>query len=112
MTLFEPLASAENEVNTVVYDKYIGARIILDNTVDGGSNISIVKSCVTDINVSGVGVANNNPLLDSRDYEIESENGTTDRLCTNKIAENIYPQLDDEGRGIMKFNEIIDHRKN
>ena len=30
----------------------------------------------------------------------------------NKIAENIYSQLENDGQEIMKFNEIIDHRKN
>ena len=40
------------------------------------------------------------------------EDGMTDRLFANKIAENIYSQLDDKGREMIKFNEIIDHRKN
>ena len=33
------------------------------------------------------------------------------RIFANKIAENIYSQLDDEGREILKFRDIIDHRK-
>ena len=39
------------------------------------------------------------------------EDGTNNRLFANKIAENIYSQLDDEGREIMKFREIVDDRK-
>ena len=50
-----------------VYDKYIGAKILLNDTTDGGSNIATVKSRVTNINGEGVGAANNNPLLDSRE---------------------------------------------
>ena len=49
--------------------------------------------------------------MDDREYEIELEDGTTDRIFANKIAENIYSQLDDEGREILKFRDIIDHRK-
>ena len=30
----------------------------------------------------------------------------------NKIAANVYSQLDDEGREILAFGDIIDHRTN
>ena len=40
------------------------------------------------------------------------ENGETDRIFANKLAVNIYSQLDDEGREHLKFKNIIDHRKN
>ena len=85
--------------------------MILDNKAYGGGNIATVKHQVTDINVRSVGNAHTNPLFDSREYEIELENGTEDRIFANKIAENIYAQLDDEGCEIMKFRDIIDHRK-
>ena len=51
-------------------------------------------------------------MLDTREYEIELEDGTEDRIMANKIAENIYSQLDDEGREILTFGDIIDHRSN
>ena len=82
------------------------------NDEDNGSgNIAAVKSRVTDLNGRPVGTTHNNPLLDDREYEIELEDGTTDRIFANKIAENIYSQLDDEGREILKFRDIVDHRK-
>ena len=65
ISLFEPLADAEDEIDPEVYDKYIGAKMILNDMADGGSNVTTVKSRVTDIIGRGVGVANNNPLLDS-----------------------------------------------
>ena len=113
MSPFEPLADAEDEIDPEVYDKsYISAKMILNDTANGGGNIATVKSRVTDISGQGVGVAKNNLLLDSQDYGIEMEDGTMNRLFANKIAENIYSQLDDKGREMIKFNEIIDHRKN
>ena len=113
MSPFEPLVNAEDEIDPEVYGEYIGAKIVLDNTADGGGNVATaVKSCTTDINGRSTGIVNNNPLLDSQEYEIEMGDRTADRLFANKIAKNIHSQLDDEGRKITKFNDIIDHRKN
>ena len=98
MSPFEPLADAEDEIDPEVYDKYIGAKIVLDDTVDGGGNVATVKSRITNINGHRVGITNNNPLLDSREYDAEMEDEMTNRLFANKIAENIYSQLDDKGR--------------
>ena len=48
-------------------------------------------------------------MLDTRQYDVELEDDTMDRIFTNKIAANIYSQVDDEGQEIMAFREIIDH---
>ena len=39
----------------------------------------------------------NNPLLDSRNYEIEYTDGITEALAANTIAENLPAQVDDQG---------------
>lgn len=105
-----PLEDAD-DLEPDAYDKYIGARVVLDEATNNGGNIATVKRRATDIDGRAIGTAHNNPLLDSREYEIELEDGTTDRIFANKIAENIYTQLDDEGREILAFGDIIDHRK-
>ena len=51
-------------------------------------------------------------MLDTREYEIELEDGTTDRYFANTIAENLWSQCDSEGREFLILSEIIDHRKN
>ena len=91
--------------------KDIGAKVILDDSANGGGNLATVKSRATDINGRPIGHAHKNPMMDSREYEVEMEDGTTDRIFANKIAENIYSQMDDEGREILAFKDIIDHRK-
>ena len=106
-----PLTDAEENIDPDIMDKYIGAKIVLDDKANGGGNLATVKLRLTDINGRPLGNAHNNPLLDEREYEIELEDGTTDRIFANKIAENIYSQLDDKGREILKFRDIIDHRK-
>ena len=59
-----------------------------------------------------IGIANNNPLLDSRQYEVEYIDGTTEVISANIIAENILSQVDEEGHRQLMIDEIIDHRTN
>ena len=40
MSPFEPLADAEDEIDSEVYDKCIGAMMILNDTMDGGGNVA------------------------------------------------------------------------
>ena len=60
---------------------------------------------MTDINGKPIGQAHPNPLLDTRQYEVELEDGTTDAYFAN-----LYSQVDSEGRELLSFKEIADHR--
>ncbi|KAL7537428.1 hypothetical protein ACHAWF_005758, partial [Thalassiosira exigua] len=71
----------------------------------------MVTRRMTDKNGRPIGKAHSNPMLDTRVYEVQLEDGTHDHLMANKIAENLYAQVDDEGREIQRFAGIIDHRK-
>ena len=57
-----------------------------------------------------LGVANNNPLLDSLKYEVEFIDGQIEVLTANLIAENLLAQVDDEGHRYILIDEIEDHR--
>ena len=59
-----------------------------------------------------IGTANDNPILDSRLYEVEFQDGYKTSLAANTIAENLFAQIDDEGNRHVLFQEIIDHRTN
>ena len=59
-----------------------------------------------------IGTANDNPILDSRMYEVEFRNGYRTSLAANAIAENLFAQIDDEGNRHVLFQEIVDHRTN
>eukprot|EP00980_Cylindrotheca_fusiformis_P024635 scaffold12186_cov89-Cylindrotheca_fusiformis.AAC.1 len=43
-------------------------------------------------------------------YEVELPDGSTDEYFANTIAENIYAQVDSEGREQAIVKEIIDHK--
>ena len=50
-------------------------------------------------------------MLDSREYEIEFPDGSMDYVTANTIAENLFTQIDDEGRFLLMMDEIQDHKK-
>ena len=59
-----------------------------------------------------IGTANDNPILDTRVYEVEFPDGHKASLAANVIAENLFSQIDDEGNCHVMLDEIIGHRTN
>jgi hypothetical protein len=106
-----PDRKEEDEVQSDAYDKYIGA----ENTVDFGTEDpkrATVKGRVRDFEGNLVGKSHTNPLLDTSEYIIKYDDGTSDRMFANSIAENIYAQVDEEGRQFIILKEIADHQTN
>ena len=52
-------------------------------------------------------ISSDNPILDTRMYEVEYQDGHTAALATNLIAENIFAQVDEEGNCSVLFDEIV-----
>ena len=69
-----------------------------------------VKKRAVDVEGRPIGKPNDNPLLDSRRYEVEYDDGTYEILSANTIAENLIAQVDEEGHCQLLLDEIIDHR--
>ena len=64
-----------------------------------------------DANGRPKGTANNNPLLDSREYVVEFPDGHHETLTANTIAENLFASCDHEGHRHVLLDEITDHRR-
>lgn len=90
------------------FDEYIGMQVLLP--VAGEQYMGTVKQRIKDSDGKPVGTRNDNPILDTRQYEVEFADGNTEEYTTNLIAENLYSQIDDEGRSHGILEEIIDHR--
>ena len=58
-----------------------------------------------------IGRRHHNPILDTRQYEVEFPDGSVDVYTTNIIAENLYSQVDPETQAHTLFRGIVDHRK-
>jgi hypothetical protein len=100
----------EDKIESEAYDKYIGAEMLVDFGVKGRKRAT-VKKRIRDFDGNLVGKSHENPMLDTSEYVIEYEDGTSDCMFANAIAENIYTQIDDKGRHLMLLKELTDHRK-
>ena len=58
-----------------------------------------------------IGRAADNPVLDTRTYEVEWDDGGVDELTANLIAESMYAQCDPEGNQYLLLDCFVDHRK-
>jgi hypothetical protein len=59
-----------------------------------------------------IGTANDNPILDTRVYEVEFPDGHRTSLAANVIAENLFAQVDPDGNRLALLDDIVDHRTN
>ena len=57
-----------------------------------------------------MGVANNNPILDTCEYVVEFMDGHEETMTAKLIAEHLFSQVDDDGNRQGLLDEIIDHR--
>jgi hypothetical protein len=91
------------------YDQYLTAEVLLPNM--GSMTKAKVVARKRDADGNPVGTRNANPILDTREYEVLFPDGATDTFTANIIAENMYSQVDEEGRSYSIMDEIIDHKK-
>ena len=94
------------------YDNLIGATFLLD-PLKSPNNVATRATVIrrkTDHLGNPIGKAHSNPLLDTREYEVELEDGTYDSYFANTIAENLWSQCDAEGRQFNVIRGIIGHK--
>ncbi len=58
------------------------------------------------------GTANDNPILDTREYVVTFDDGDVTDLTANLIAETMYAQCDPDGNQYVLLDAIIDYRRN
>ena len=105
----ERMPEADEEYSPEAFDKYLTACVLLDR--GGEAQLGVVKKRRKGVDGNPIGRSNNNPLLDTREYEVEFPDGSVDVLTANTIAEALYSQVDDEGRTYAVLSGIVDHRK-
>ena len=57
-----------------------------------------------------MGIASNNPILDTCEYIIEFIDRHEETMTANLIAKHLFSQVDDDGNCQVLLFEIIDHR--
>lgn len=93
------------------FDPYVNMEISLPRGEDNRMEFAKVTKRVKDNDGNPIGVANDNPIMDSRLYIVEWNDGRTEEVMANVIAENLFAQVDDEGNSFVLLDDIIDHRK-
>ena len=91
-------------------DNYVNMEIALPRSEDGQLHAAHVKRRAIDQDGRPIGVANDNPMLDTRRYVVQYLDGTTETLTANTIATNLFAQVDQEGRRQLLIDDIIDHK--
>ena len=90
-------------------DPYLHMELGLQREEEGIQHARVKRRALDD-DGKPIGVASNNPILDSRLYEVEYIDGRIETLTANIIAENLLAQIDDHGHRYLLIQEIEDHR--
>ena len=92
------------------YDKLISAELHLPHG-DEMMNATVVRRS-RNIDGDKVGTEHDNIALDTRVYDVVFDDGTIKQYAANVIAENMYSQIDLDGRHHLLMEEILEHRSN
>ena len=92
-------------------DTYLNMELAL---LRGGGEVEFAKVVkrMRDKDGLPIGTANDNPILDSRVYEVEYPDGHRASLAADVIAENLFSQVDSDGNRLAMFDDVVDFRTN
>ena len=97
------------EVTPEAHDNYVGVDLLFPK---GGT---MSRGCVTaqkrDADGNPKGRANDNPILDTREYTVTFDDGDVTEMTANLIAESMYSQCDPDGNQYVLLDSIIDHKR-
>ena len=75
---------------------YLNMELAIPRDGDGPDFAKMTKR-LRDKDMLTIGRAHNNPILDTRMYEVEYKDRHKALLANNVIAENMFAQIDEEG---------------
>ena len=94
----------------VMGDTYVNMELALPQGDTLEAQYARATKRLRDANGIPIGTAHDNPILNTRMYEVKFMDGEKSSLSANYIAENLFAQIDDNGNCQVLLNEIIDHR--
>jgi hypothetical protein len=100
----------KNFTPEVFNDTYLNMELALPSG-DGAEPAFVrVAKRLKHANGLPIGTAHDNPILDSRMYEVKYQDGHKAAMAANAIAQSLFAQVDAQGNCHLLFDEIIDHR--
>ena len=91
-----------------INDNLIGTKVDLPHP-DGELKEATIKLRKRAHDGNLIGTKNDNPVLDTRIYEVEFDDGNYNEYSANVLLENLYQQIDDDGYSHQILSSIIDH---
>ena len=103
------IKEADDYTPDVLHDTYLGMELALPRDGEGPEFARVTKR-LRDKDGLPIGTANDNPIIDTRLYEVEYIDGYKASLAANAIAENLFAQIDEEGNRFVTLDSIMSHR--
>jgi hypothetical protein len=101
---------AGNDVESGAFDKFLGLHV----QIPGEDKESVVLGKVInrkrDHDNNLIGSSNDNPILNTAVYNVQTPDGVIHEYTANIIAEHLWNQVDDDGWEYGLMYEIVDHR--
>jgi len=93
-----------DEFTPKAYGQYLTAEVML---LPHGGEMEKARVVLHKWDAKGklIGTRNPNPILDTCLYEVDYPDGSTKAVAANLIAENLYAQVDEEGRRWISISE-------
>jgi len=107
--MFKDEADIEDPESVYGYDQLVNAEFLIPSH-DGSLMKATVKKRSRDIDGRSIGEYHPNPLMNTIRYDVEREDGIISAYNVNTIAENLLSQVDEDGRKILVFSGISDHK--
>ena len=107
--LIDTVPSEINEPYLESLDNYLGAKVVLPGK-DSLPVLATIKKRKRDAQGNLIGEENNNPILDTRIYELEYPDSRIEEFGVNTITENLMEQVDEYGWDSDMLKEIVGYR--
>ena len=92
-----------------VFNNYLNMKLALDRH-DDKPEFARVTGRLREKDGPPIGTASNNPIINTRMYEVDYVDGHKAAMNANAIASNIFNQVDQDKQQFSLFDEIIDTR--
>ena len=92
----EDIAEADDEFDPDSFDHYLNMELSIDRGGDHPQFARVTKR-LKDHEGKPIGTAHQNPILDTRMYEVKYADGYKQALAANIIAENMFTSVDEGG---------------
>lgn len=103
---------AGDDIESEAFDKFLGIHIEVPG--QDAESVAVGKVIGRKRNTDGqlMGRSNDNPILNTAIYDVQTPDGITHEHIANLLAEHLWNQVDNEGWDYGQIFEVVGHRRN